>query len=208
MAPLVQDLNSLLDGYVSRIESFFASLDSTKSNVSPTTSLAELIAYDKQWQQALERTRIHQQNQTNLDALVAAVSSTTEKMHDFATRLSEMQTILKSSLETKETLPQVDYHTLLSYASKLAQYTSAPPGFKGDQDSATAGMAIHPPFPTEEVMRKGVLNMEVVPLGQVTENAAQSAQPQQQQRQVETRSLQQQEAPMDFFDLDLNPDLQ
>lgn len=49
----------------------------------------------------------------------------------------------------------VDFSDILSYASKLSKYTSAPPGF--DQMSNDFKVDFEKPYPDEDRMRRGLL---------------------------------------------------
>ena len=51
-------------------------------------------------------------------------------------------------------IANVDFKDILSYSSKLAKYTSAPPGF----DLASADVKVfEKPYPDEEQMRRGLI---------------------------------------------------
>lgn len=49
----------------------------------------------------------------------------------------------------------MDFSDILSYASKLSKYTSAPPGF--DQMSNDFKVDFEKPYPDEDRMRRGLL---------------------------------------------------
>ncbi len=67
----------------------------------------------------------------------------------------------------------VPYEVILGYASNLANFTSAPPSADAPM-SVSAMSTFRPPFPTEEMMRRGKMNEEppLGSLGEMTEIGA------------------------------------
>lgn len=62
----------------------------------------------------------------------------------------------------------VSHKTILSYASNLAKFTSAPPSNEPLRPESIFEGSLVPPFPTVEMMRKGKMNLEA-PLGSLGE---------------------------------------
>lgn len=64
----------------------------------------------------------------------------------------------------------IPYPELLAYAQSLSAFTSAPPGLTMPEPGAVGPVPLFfPPFPNEEKMRRGRLNVER-PLGGLGEN--------------------------------------
>ena len=68
--------------------------------------------------------------------------------------LHNRKTLLPSVTPASESTP-VDAHMLLDYASKIAKFTRAPPGY--NPADATAGGPALLPWPLDDQMRRGVL---------------------------------------------------
>jgi len=182
---------------------------------------------------ALQEARIHQSNQRRIDELKDEVLGLEARLRDIWYKLDQGKKELEEILEDgEERLAAIDraksapipYEDLLSYASIISGYTSAPPGLP----DPSLGV-FNPPFPTQEMLRRGRLKAEgsLGPLGETRSvGRARSEAPllpgalpgaagrevplpnipgQNPYRQDQhTRKLQEH---FDPFDLDLNPDL-
>ncbi|KAJ1982574.1 hypothetical protein H4R34_001657 [Dimargaris verticillata] len=131
----------------------------------PLALVQKLLDLDAQLKLALKEVEYHQglqqqigqvqqsvkeQDQNILD-LVAKLMSSKEKLETFI-RLAEKQ---KSAMEQAQK-HMVTFSDVVPYASRLSNYTAAPPNF----DPANAAGHFEPPYPSEVTMRSGLLNQK------------------------------------------------
>ncbi|KAH8556121.1 hypothetical protein BGW37DRAFT_417688 [Umbelopsis sp. PMI_123] len=101
----------------------------------------------------------------------------------------------------------MNFSDILSYASKLSKYTSAPPNFNMMKDMK---VDFEKPYPDEERMRRGVLYWQhVPPEQQVQETCDESSEDEQGQDDgIGKASTAAEDIHNEaFWELDLNPDL-
>ena len=106
------------------------------------------------------------------DALAEIIAQGDERLHaiDLASKSEITGLIPLMLLNTNlfSVLGNVSYSLALGYASILANFTSAPPTMDRQHPDKPFDAAFRPPFPTEEMMRKGKMNEEP-PLGSLGE---------------------------------------
>lgn len=143
-----------------------------------------LEALDKKVNTQLKRAADHAENQRRLDEIVARVQARDASMRAGITRLATLRDELTamvlpaveevSKLEAAEADP-LPYRDILEYAQRLARYTSAPPGYRlggapaaaeynsetpraaGYYNPTIPSMPQELPFPSDVVMRQGIL---------------------------------------------------
>ncbi|CDH49544.1 predicted protein [Lichtheimia corymbifera JMRC:FSU:9682] len=166
-------VDSLLTEYSQLTRQFFQSLTAIAENTSTTTDplqqapdqlVKRITDVDARLQSALEEIEQHQTRQQRIIAVQdeiqqhqAALLSLVERLNDARETLDKELT--QASKEQKSIQfadkTNVDFSDILSYASKLSKYTSAPPGF--DQMSNDFKVDFEKPYPDEDRMRRGLL---------------------------------------------------
>lgn len=160
----------------------------------PPPPLSELIECDYQLATALQEARVHQGKQKEIEELTAEILELDAQLREVITALSRGKEALENILtEGEEVLAAaeqaskgnasnirmlavsnndlpgaVPYKTILSYASNLAKFTSAPPSLEPLRPESMFNGPINPPFPSVEMMRRGKMNFEA-PLGSLGE---------------------------------------
>jgi len=216
---------------------------SQSSTVKPPTAPSTIvfIEVDQALAAAVNMAQVHQEKQREIEALTREILDMERELRDRIQFLADGRNTLNELLrESEETISAIDlasknvvsYEVVLGYASNLANFTSAPPTM--EPPSADAPMSVsamstfRPPFPTEEMMRRGKMNEEP-PLGSLGETTeigavAPSIVPQNAYQEGELAAAAQGLATQystyasqhcttqddtqasDLFDLDLNPD--
>lgn len=175
----------------------FGSTTKTHKPLVPST-LAEFIECDSRLAAALHEARIHQGRQREIDKLMLEVVALDAQLREAIIALTEGKDVLESiisdgiaildraDLASKGGLNciqntvssllmlanvagAVSHRTILSYASNLAKFTSAPPTVEPLRPESIFEGNIIPPFPTVEMMRRGKMNNEI-PLGSLGES--------------------------------------
>ncbi|WFD35469.1 hypothetical protein MCUN1_002325 [Malassezia cuniculi] len=146
---------------------------------------AALEGIDKRLRSQLERAAEHAENQRRLDVLVARVQARDTSMRagiaHLATLRDELYAMVAPAEDELARLDEAEkeplrYQDILEYAQRLARYTSAPPGYRlgapqetpAEYNSSAAraagyynptipGMLQELPFPSDMVMRQGIL---------------------------------------------------
>jgi len=127
--------------------------------------------------QMLQEARVHQSKQREIDELTAEVLELDSHLREIITFLADGKDMLAEIIAQGDERLQaielaskgdVSYSVALGYASILANFTSAPPTMDLQHPDKPFDVAFRPPFPTEEMMRKGKMNEEA-PLGSLGE---------------------------------------
>ncbi|KAF8315404.1 hypothetical protein DL93DRAFT_2125506 [Clavulina sp. PMI_390] len=186
--------------FTSLSENLFRSLAPTNfsSKPPPPPPFSELARCDVQLASALHEARIHQGKQKEINRLAEDILSLEGQLREAIMAFADGKAALEERIEEGDDVlhraavsssDSLSYQEILTYASNLATFTSAPPTVDPLRPEAAFDGTIIPPFPTVEMMRRGKMNMEP-PLGSLGE-----------MREVGVGSN-----PDDMFDLDLNPD--
>ncbi|KAH7881776.1 vitamin-D-receptor interacting mediator subunit 4-domain-containing protein [Phlebopus sp. FC_14] len=132
---------------------------------------------------ALAQTASHQRRQKRIETLASEIGELEEKWRDIVERLEkgrrELEEVIREGEERVEGIRKaraasIPYPELLAYAQSLSAFTSAPPNMP-DLNAPAAMIPggpvplFFPPFPNEEKMRRGRLNVEK-PLGGLGES--------------------------------------
>ncbi|KAF9245354.1 vitamin-D-receptor interacting mediator subunit 4-domain-containing protein [Melanogaster broomeanus] len=132
---------------------------------------------------ALAQTASHQRRQKRIDALVAEIGELEDRWREIVELIEkgkrELEGVVAEGEERIEGIKKakeasIPYPELLAYAQSLSAFTSAPPNMPDPNapSSTTPGAPVplfFPPFPNEEKMRRGRLNVEK-PLGGLGES--------------------------------------
>ncbi|RKP11607.1 vitamin-D-receptor interacting mediator subunit 4-domain-containing protein [Piptocephalis cylindrospora] len=128
--------------------------------VAPTDIAQELVALDGRLQRAADRIEEHQKWQRKLEAVdddidrcETAMASLARHIYDAQGEVIRILEDAEKSTDSSETRP-VDMDDLLEYGRRLANFTSAPPGYDPQAPTA-AGTIVRPPFPSEQQMKSG-----------------------------------------------------
>ncbi|OJA21565.1 hypothetical protein AZE42_03248 [Rhizopogon vesiculosus] len=206
-------------------QSLFLSLSQQPSQKQlPPPPLSAFVAIDAQLQTALTTAAAHQRRQARIVALQQELGEIDAQWHAVCEALEEgrkaLEDIVREGDERIECIRKakeaaIPYPELLAYAQSLSAFTSAPPGVTMPEPGAVGPVPLFfPPFPNEEKMRRGRLNVER-PLGGLEETHSVRA-PEPSPLPVRPRErpgvnpyrhdTRPQQAVFDL-DLDLNPDL-
>jgi len=224
-------LHAPLAEFTTLTQTLFLSLAPSPTKQPPAPPSSSFLACDASLAEALRQARRHQIKQRRIEALKEEVLELEGKLREICMALEngrkELEEILEEGEERVKTIEQAKegaapYNALLSYASILSTFTSAPPSAVPLAADQRAPANFRPPFPTEEMMRKGRLN-EGEPLGTLAQtreigrpptpsvvptahNVNQGARP---ADPINYRQDYYRREPVtaDVFDLDLNPDL-
>jgi len=206
----------------------FLSLSPPASKPPPPPPIEAFLECDTRIAAAVRVARIHQVKNQRIEELKQEVLDLESKLRQLFKELErgrldleEMLDEADTRLEGIETSEQkaVSYTDLLTYASRLSAFTSAPPNMPDLAPGQPPPPLFFPPFPNEEKMRRGRLNDEA-PLGQgILGEARSMGRPKTPPPEDHVDMQQQiqyhihppttiQHTNHDFaFDLDLNPDL-
>ncbi|KAF3935108.1 hypothetical protein ABW19_dt0204254 [Dactylella cylindrospora] len=125
-------MNSVLQKSLNAIESSLASLlESVASDDPSAEAAAALVAADDDLSSSLEQLVTHQTNHQRLLHLRALSSALDSELSALLTNLSQARSELLSAPSTvfPSHSRQVDYDTLLSYATKISKFTRPPTHF-------------------------------------------------------------------------------
>ncbi|KDQ13067.1 hypothetical protein BOTBODRAFT_175928 [Botryobasidium botryosum FD-172 SS1] len=224
-------LHAPLAEFTALTQTLFLSLAPSPTRPPAAPSSSAFLACDAALAAALREARAHQVRQRRIEALKLEVLALEGRIREVCVVLEkgrrELEGILEEGEERVRGIEQAKkgaapYTALLSYASILSTFTSAPPSATPLAADQRAPANFRPPFPTEEMMRKGRLN-EGEPLGTLAQtreigrpptpsvvppahNVNQGARP---ADPINYRQDYYHREPVtaDVFDLDLNPDL-
>ncbi|CAG7848706.1 SubName: Full=Uncharacterized protein {ECO:0000313/EMBL:CCA69071.1} [Serendipita indica DSM 11827] len=224
-----ESMRNMLERPISQLEALAHGLfTSLASGNTPEPPIAELAACDANLAEALQLARIHLLKQKQIEQLMDEIHELDRQLVDIvetlATGQRDLQAIIEEGEERiasadKAEKMAVEYPLLISYGSKLADFTAAPPNAPADdKEPAALPYAFHPPFPATEIMQRGRLGLEepIGPVGETrvigdTKGLPFIQAPAQARPHPTAQAVQQprrRAAPnMDLFDLDLNPDL-
>ncbi|KIJ61955.1 hypothetical protein HYDPIDRAFT_176727 [Hydnomerulius pinastri MD-312] len=164
----------------------FQSLSAPQSHAKPNTATPPLSAFlnaETSLAIALAQSASHQRRQKRIDALVAEIGELEERWREVVERIEkgrrELEGVVKEGEERVEGIKKakeasIPYPELLAYAQSLSAFTSAPPNMPDPNapPNTIPGAPVplfFPPFPNEEKMRRGRLNVEK-PLGGLGES--------------------------------------
>ncbi|KAJ2962347.1 hypothetical protein NQZ79_g2481 [Umbelopsis isabellina] len=162
----------------------------------------------------------HQKQHGKIAAIQEQIKVQNASLLLVVNRLQETRTLLAETLSgaqeelsmmKKASDANMNFSDILSYASKLSKYTSAPPNFNLTRDTK---VDFEKPYPDEERMRRGILYWQHLPPEQQAQATLESS---------ESESSEEEEGHDDamgkvtagvddmqneaFWELDLNPDL-
>ncbi|KAI7860250.1 vitamin-D-receptor interacting mediator subunit 4-domain-containing protein [Circinella umbellata] len=163
---LRDQVGNLLTEYSDLTRQFFQSLTTIAENTTtsnPDQLVKRIVDVDNRLQSALEQIEKHQTRQRSITKVQDDIQRHQQALLDLVKQLNTAREGLEEDLTgaSKELKAihyaeqsNVDFKDILSYSSKLAKYTSAPPGF--DLASADAKV-FEKPYPDEEQMRRGLI---------------------------------------------------
>ncbi|KAI8636588.1 vitamin-D-receptor interacting mediator subunit 4-domain-containing protein [Parasitella parasitica] len=146
---------------------------------------------------------IHQHNVTLL-GIIQKLGAVREEL-DLS--LTQAKVELKSTKYANES--NVQFTDVLSYASKLSKYTSAPPNF--DSLNKDIKVDFEKPYPDEERMRRGLLYWQNAPQQRVEdkfESSEDDMSTNEEMEEINTNRQTEDAGGDPFWILDLNPDMQ
>ncbi|CAO3590486.1 unnamed protein product [Absidia cylindrospora] len=104
-------------------------------------------------------------------------------------------------------MPNIQFTDILSYASKLSKYTSAPPNF--DLMNRDIKVDFEKPYPDEERMRRGLLywqhSSQPIPEDKFESSDNESMEDVDDMKNEEPVAKPEEDRPTAFWHLDLNP---
>ncbi|GAA5804584.1 vitamin-D-receptor interacting mediator subunit 4-domain-containing protein [Helicostylum pulchrum] len=165
-----------ITGYADNVKKYFEALalvaeqpiaDETNN---PDQILKQMAAVDQNLQKAVEHIENHQRRQQQIIQVQDEIQRHNIALLEIIQKLGSVRGELDLCLtQAKVELKAIQYATesnvqftdVLSYASKLSKYTSAPPNF--DTMSKETKIDFEKPYPDEEKMRRGVLYWQNAP---------------------------------------------
>ncbi|KAI8970439.1 vitamin-D-receptor interacting mediator subunit 4-domain-containing protein [Mycotypha africana] len=185
---------------------------------SPEEIAKQMALVDKKLQLAVEEIENHQIRQRQIIdvqeeiqqhnlALLNLIQNLGSVREDLDKSLAKAKIELKAIKYANES--QVQFTDVLSYASKLAKYTSAPPNF--DLAARDVRVDFEKPYPDEERMRRGLLYWQNTPRQETEEKFERSDSDESGVEEMEDIDMTKQAEDTggdQFWVLDLNPDMQ
>ncbi|KAI7866651.1 vitamin-D-receptor interacting mediator subunit 4-domain-containing protein [Spinellus fusiger] len=224
MASSLRDqVNTLLTEYAGLVKSYFHSLSLVAENTPvdeqhlPERLLKKIVTVDKALQQAIESIDEHQAQQRRIAQVQDEIQRYQMTMLEMVQRLNEANeelqgdlTLAKKEIKVMQHSKDSQFTEILSYASKLSKYTSAPPNF--ELMNRDIKVEFEKPYPDEEKMRRGQLYWQHAsqPMqeDQFESSDSDSSMDEQVSREVTTAGLAAEESQSDpLWILDLNPDM-
>ncbi|KAG6335272.1 hypothetical protein ID866_3828 [Astraeus odoratus] len=232
---MTDTLNAPLNNLAHLSTSLFQSLSSQsythggKPGEAPPP-VSDFLSAEAALAQALVRTVAHQRRQNYINKLATEISELDNKWREIIEGIEkgrrELQIVVKEGEERVKGIKEareaaIPYPELLAYAQSISAFTSAPPNMPDPNapPSTVHGAPVpifFPPFPNEEKMRRGRLNMEE-PLGGLGESHSVKPRSPSPKPQVVARErpgvnpyrheIRTQPPAVFDLDLDLNPDL-
>ncbi|KAF8836733.1 hypothetical protein BDN67DRAFT_910575 [Paxillus ammoniavirescens] len=164
----------------------FQSLSSPQLHARPNIApppLAAFLGAETSLAAVLAQTASHQRRQKRVDALVAEIGGLENRWREIVERIEKARRELDGTVREGEERVEgikkakeasIPYPELLAYAQSLSAFTSAPPNMPDPNapQNTVPGAPVplfFPPFPNEEKMRRGRLNVEK-PLGGLGES--------------------------------------
>ncbi|KAI8143403.1 vitamin-D-receptor interacting mediator subunit 4-domain-containing protein [Fennellomyces sp. T-0311] len=220
---LRDQVGSLLTEYSDLTRQFFKALAAIAENTTvadPEQLVKRIVEVDNRLQAALEQIEKHQAQQRRIIKVQDEIQRHQQALLDLVEKLNVAredleQDLTEASQQTKAIRyadqSNVDFKDILSYAAKLAKYTSAPPGF---DLSSTDVKVFEKPYPDEERMRRGLVYRQHAGAQQLAgqedqfESSDSEASADDEGTKSGARPAPAEEAQGDpFWILDLNPDL-
>ncbi|KAI8876051.1 hypothetical protein K501DRAFT_338334 [Backusella circina FSU 941] len=173
---LRDQVNDQLTEYAEIVKKYFIGLSSVAENttVDPTNNpeilLARMAAVDENLQKAVDHIEEHQKRQQRIIQVHEDIQQQNITLLKIIQKLDTVQQDLDQDLiKAKTELKAIQYATesnvqftdVLTYASKLSKYTSAPPNF--DAMNKDIKIDFEKPYPDEERMRRGALYWQNAP---------------------------------------------
>ncbi|KAF9164777.1 hypothetical protein DFQ26_001011 [Actinomortierella ambigua] len=173
---LRQLVRTQITEYSRLVQSLFSSLDIVADGRpaahSPAELVKQIVNLDATLMGAVEKIEAHQQQQRKIVQVQQEIEEQNKAIMQVIQTLQSAKDTLDASLEGLEEKKaavkeareaEISVNEIISYASRLSNYTSAPPNF----DPANATQQFEPPYPREIIMRAGLLNQQHVPAAQL-----------------------------------------
>ncbi|CAO3678499.1 unnamed protein product [Umbelopsis ramanniana] len=168
-------VGSLLSEYASLIRQYFASVNSLIETPNlpientPDYITNRILQVDAKLQKAVQKIDEHQRQHQRIVTIQEDIKAQNASLLMVVNWLQETRSLLAEtlsgaqeelSLMKKASDANMNFSDILSYASKLSKYTSAPPNFNMMKDMK---VDFEKPYPDEERMRRGILYWQHVP---------------------------------------------
>ncbi|KAI8575251.1 hypothetical protein K450DRAFT_262643 [Umbelopsis ramanniana AG] len=168
-------VGSLLSEYASLVRQYFTAVNSLIETPNlpientPDYITNRILAVDAKLQQAVKKIDEHQRQHQQIVAIQEDIKAQNASLLMVVNRLQETRSLLAETLSgaqeeltlmKKASDANMNFSDILSYASKLSKYTSAPPNFNMMKDMK---VDFEKPYPDEERMRRGILYWQHVP---------------------------------------------
>ncbi|KAG1457010.1 hypothetical protein G6F46_007869 [Rhizopus delemar] len=217
-------VNTYLTEYADLVKKYFASLSTVADHSiseeanSPEQFIKQIITIDDNLQKAVEHIEEHQKRQQKIIQVQDEIQQYNIKLLNLVQKLNSSKEELEMSLtnarmELKATeyakKSNINFTDILSYASKLSKYTSAPPNF--DLLNRDAKIDFEKPYPDEERMRRGLLywqNSSQQPTEEKFESSDSEISANDDAGEQSTHKHNEDTGGDPFWILDLNPDMQ
>ncbi|KAG2186390.1 hypothetical protein INT43_002828 [Umbelopsis isabellina] len=230
-ASLKVQVSSLLREYASLIQQYFVSINNLVDNPNlpkentPESITERIIQVDAKLQKAVLKTLFppvdeHQKQHGKIATIQEQIKVQNASLLLVVNRLQETRTLLAETLSgaqeelsliKKASDANMNFSDILSYASKLSKYTSAPPNFNLTRDTK---VDFEKPYPDEERMRRGILYWQHLPPEQQAQATLESSESESSEEEGgHDDAMGKVTAGVDdmqneaFWELDLNPDL-
>ncbi|KAI8098518.1 vitamin-D-receptor interacting mediator subunit 4-domain-containing protein [Halteromyces radiatus] len=219
---LRDQVNDLLTEYTQVTQKYFQSLisvaENNDHNLGPETYIQEMINVDERLQKALDQIGEHQARQQQIKQVQDEIQqhqtvllSMVEKLNTASQELDNCLSMAKKELKATEYAQKanIQFTDVLSYASKLSKYTSAPPNF--DLMNRDIKVDFEKPYPDEERMRRGLLywqhSTQPIPEDKFESSDNESASDEDDGKKEEPTKKPEEDGPAPFWILDLNPNM-
>lgn len=168
-------VGSLLSEYASLVRQYFTAVNSLIETPNlpientPDYITNRILAVDAKLQKAVQKIDEHQRQHQQIVAIQEDIKAQNASLLMVVNRLQETRSLLAETLSgaqeeltlmKKASDANMNFSDILSYASKLSKYTSAPPNFNMMKDMK---VDFEKPYPDEERMRRGILYWQHVP---------------------------------------------
>ncbi|KAJ1970102.1 hypothetical protein H4R35_005975 [Dimargaris xerosporica] len=191
-------------------------LAATTTAQQPLVLVRKLLDLDVQLKLTLKEVEYHQGLQQQIGQVQQSVKEQDQNILDLVTKLmnskEQLETFIRLAEKQKSAMEQaqkhmVNFSDVIPYASRLSNYTAAPPNF----DPANAAGHFEPPYPSEVTMRAGLLNQKRHTAAPAATDSKESAPKLHIDSELMSSFMANHqhdaEADESLLDLDLNPDL-
>jgi len=181
-ASMTDALTAPLASITALSNTLFQSLSSPHPHARPSIPPPPISAFysvEASLAHLLAETASHQRRQKRIEELIAEIGALDSKWRWVVEQIEqgkrELETVVTEGEERIEGIRKakeasIPYPELLAYAQSLSAFTSAPPNMPDPNAMHGAPVPLFfPPFPNEEKMRRGRLNVEK-PLGGLGES--------------------------------------